>query len=158
MFFLFKDRTIICLFIIYIYLIFNSFISLEIENSLTRNIGFVRFILLFLALNYIFFNLKNINFFFKIWTLIIIIVLADCFYEIIFGHNILGYSVYQGSLPQGRIVSFFKDELIIKNYNAILETLEKEKSNNTLKGDLIKSSFVTSSMGVSYKIKLGKNL
>ena len=52
----------------------------------------------------------------------------------------------------------FKDELIIKNYNAILETLEKEKSNNTLKGDLIKSSFITSSMGVSYKIKIGKNI
>jgi len=52
----------------------------------------------------------------------------------------------------------FKDEFIIKNYNVILETLEKEKSNNTLKGDLIKSSFITSSMGVSYKIKLGKNI
>ena len=44
----------------------------------------------------------------------------------------------------------FKDEHLIKNYNAILETLEKEKSNNTLKGDLIKSAFITSSMGVSY--------
>ena len=52
----------------------------------------------------------------------------------------------------------FKDEQLIKNYNAILETLEKEKSNNTLKGDLIKSAFITSSMGVSYKIKLGKNI
>ena len=35
----------------------------------------------------------------------------------------------------------FKDDQLIKNYNAILETLEKEKSNNTLKGDLIKSAF-----------------
>ncbi len=52
----------------------------------------------------------------------------------------------------------FKDELIMKNYNAILETLEKEKSNNTLKGDLIKSVFITSTMGVSYKLKLGKNI
>ena len=52
----------------------------------------------------------------------------------------------------------FKDEQLIKNYNAILETLEKEKSNNTLKGDLIKSAFITSTMGVSYKIKLGKNI
>jgi len=52
----------------------------------------------------------------------------------------------------------FKDEHLIKNYNAILETLEKEKSNNTLKGDLIKSAFITSSMGVSYKLKLGKNI
>ena len=34
--------------------------------------------------------------------------------------------------------------------------LEKEKGNNTLKGDLIKNTFLTSSMGVSYKVKLGK--
>ena len=52
----------------------------------------------------------------------------------------------------------FKDELLIKNYNAILDTLEKEKANNTLKGDLIKSSFITSTMGVSYKLKIGKNI
>jgi len=52
----------------------------------------------------------------------------------------------------------FKDDQLIKNYNAVLETLEKEKSNLTIKGDLIKSSFITSSMGVSYKVKLEKNI
>ena len=52
----------------------------------------------------------------------------------------------------------FSDDKLIKNFNAIIETLEKEKSNNTLKGDLIKSAFITSTMGVSYKIKLGKNI
>ena len=52
----------------------------------------------------------------------------------------------------------FGDEKLIKNFNAILETLEKEKSNNTVKGDLIKSAFITSSMGVSYKLKLGKSI
>ncbi len=52
----------------------------------------------------------------------------------------------------------FKDEQLIKNFNAILETLEKEKSNNTVKGDLIKSAFITSTMGVSYKIKIGKSI
>ena len=50
----------------------------------------------------------------------------------------------------------FKDDQIIKNFNAILDTLEKEKSNNTVKGDLVKAAFLTSTMGVSYKIKLGK--
>ena len=50
----------------------------------------------------------------------------------------------------------FDDEKLIKNYNAVLEALDKEKSNNTLKGDLIKSAFITSSMGVSYRLKLGK--
>jgi len=50
----------------------------------------------------------------------------------------------------------FHDDQLLKNYHAILDALEKEKSNNTLKGDLIKNTFVTSSMGVSYKVKLGK--
>ena len=52
----------------------------------------------------------------------------------------------------------FTDENLIKNYNTIIETLEKEKSNNPVKGDLIKSSFITSTMGVSYKLKLSKNI
>ena len=52
----------------------------------------------------------------------------------------------------------FNDDQLLKNYNAILEALEKEKSNNTLKGDLIKNVFATSTMGVSYKVKLGKSI
>ena len=52
----------------------------------------------------------------------------------------------------------FSDDQLMKIYNAILETLEKEKSNNTLKGDLIKNVFATSTMGVSYKVKLGKSI
>ena len=52
----------------------------------------------------------------------------------------------------------FSDDKLLKNYNAIIETLEKEKTNNTLKGDLIKSAFLTSTMGVSYKLKLSKNI
>ena len=52
----------------------------------------------------------------------------------------------------------FNDDQLIKNFNAIIDTLEKEKSNNTLKGDLVKSAFITSTMGVSYKLKLVKNI
>ena len=50
----------------------------------------------------------------------------------------------------------FHDDQLLKNYHAVLDTLEKEKGNSTLKGDLIKNTFITSSMGVSYKVKLGK--
>ena len=50
----------------------------------------------------------------------------------------------------------FHDDQLLKNYYAILDTLEKEKGNLTLKGDLIKNTFVTSSMGVAYKVKLEK--
>ena len=52
----------------------------------------------------------------------------------------------------------FADDKLIKNFNAIIETLEKEKSNNTVKGELVKSAFVTSTMGVSYKLKIGKSI
>ncbi|WP_440916321.1 50S ribosomal protein L1 [Candidatus Pelagibacter sp.] len=52
----------------------------------------------------------------------------------------------------------FTDDKLIKNFNAVIDTLEKEKSNNIVKGDLIKSVFLTSTMGVSYKLKLGKNI
>ena len=51
----------------------------------------------------------------------------------------------------------FSDEKLIKNFNAVLSSLEKEKSNFTIKGDLIKSTYITSTMGVSYKIKLEKS-
>jgi len=52
----------------------------------------------------------------------------------------------------------FPDDKLIMNFNAVLDALEKEKSNNTIKGDLIKQAFITSTMGVSYKIKLGRNI
>ena len=52
----------------------------------------------------------------------------------------------------------FSDDKLIKNFNAIFEILEREKGNNTIKGNLIKNAFLTSTMGVSYKIKLPKNI
>ena len=52
----------------------------------------------------------------------------------------------------------FSDDKIIKNFNAVFEVLEKEKNSNTVKGDLIKNAYLTSTMGVSYKIKLPKNI
>ena len=52
----------------------------------------------------------------------------------------------------------FTDDKVIKNFNAVLEVLEKEKGNQTIKGDLVKSAFLTSTMGVSYKLKLPKVL
>tara|TARA_B100001939_G_C16768364_1_gene541480 strand:- start:128 stop:817 length:690 start_codon:yes stop_codon:yes gene_type:complete len=51
----------------------------------------------------------------------------------------------------------FSDDKLIKNFNAVISSLEKEKSNLTIKGDLIKSTYITSTMGVSYKIKLDKS-
>ncbi len=52
----------------------------------------------------------------------------------------------------------FSDDKILKNFNAVIETLDKEKSNNPIKGDLIRNIFITSTMGISYKLKLNKNI
>ena len=51
----------------------------------------------------------------------------------------------------------FNDDKILLNFNAIIETLEKEKGNNSFKGEMIKSVHLTSTMGTSYKLKLEKN-
>ena len=50
----------------------------------------------------------------------------------------------------------FSDEKLIQNYKMVLETLEREKSNNNVKGDLIRAAYITSTMGVSYKLKIDK--
>ena len=52
----------------------------------------------------------------------------------------------------------FSDDKLVKNFNAVIELLEKEKGNNTIKGDLVKNVYLTSTMGVSYKIKLSKSI
>ena len=47
----------------------------------------------------------------------------------------------------------FPDVKIIENFNAFIQTIQKEKPNK-IKGDFILSSFLTSTMGISYKLKL----
>ena len=46
----------------------------------------------------------------------------------------------------------FTDDKLIQNFNAVFEVLEREKGSQTIKGDLIKSAFITSTMGISYKV------
>ena len=52
----------------------------------------------------------------------------------------------------------FSDDNLIKNFNSIFEIFEREKGNYNIKGNLIKNAFLTSTMGVSYKIKLPKSI
>ena len=51
----------------------------------------------------------------------------------------------------------FSDENLIKNFNAVVDAIIKEKP-VIVKGNLVKSAFITSTMGVSYKLKLNKNI
>ncbi len=49
----------------------------------------------------------------------------------------------------------FTDSKIIENFNSLIQTVNKEKPSG-IKGDFILSTFLTSSMGVSYKLKIEK--
>ena len=107
-----KNDVLKYFYLIIIYLLFNSLISLDPSLNMGRNLGFIRIFIFFLAFNYFF----NINFFFKkvffVWFIIISIVVIDVFFENYFGQNILGFE----SKIIGRNVSFFKDEHIVGGY------------------------------------------
>ena len=45
----------------------------------------------------------------------------------------------------------FSSEKLLENYNHFIESVKKEKP-DTIKGDFIKNIFVTSTMGISYKV------
>ena len=105
-----KDKKIQLLFALYIYLIFNSFIALDFSNSFFRNFGFIRFIILFAAFNYFFLKFENFNRILIVWSVILIFITLDVYYESINEKNILGYG--EGD----RIFSFFKDEPIVGGY------------------------------------------
>ena len=45
----------------------------------------------------------------------------------------------------------FSSEKLLENYNYFIESIKKEKP-DTIKGEFIKSVFLTSTMGISYKL------
>ena len=114
--YLYKDKTLKIFFVLYLYLIFNTFISLDYEIGLSRNIGFIRLIFLFIAINYFFYICKDNLRFFYIWTAIFSIFVFDVYFERFYGANIFGWGAEEVNgvfQPHGsRVMSFFKDEPI----------------------------------------------
>ena len=114
--FSFKRVEIILLFALYLYLIFNSLISIDKSIGIYRNLGFIRFIFYFIAINYFFYLTSNNQKIFKFWLIILFIFLFDVYFERFTGSNTLGFgSIEINGVPQpngDRVVSFFKDEPI----------------------------------------------
>ena len=109
-------KPVFLLFVLYLYLIINSLISVDITSGIYRNFGFVRFILFFLMINYIFvIDKKNFNTL-KIWAAIFFIVLVDVYIERFTGSNIFGFGKLEiNGVPQpyaNRVISFFRTEPI----------------------------------------------
>ena len=110
-----KNKAIILFFLLNLYLIFNTLISIEPSSGIFRNFGFIRFIFLFIAINYLF-HIKKYDFSsFKIWTVIFLIVVFDVYFERYNGTNILGFGSEEQDFGR-RVISFFKDEPIAGSY------------------------------------------
>ena len=71
----YKDKTVRLLFLIYIYLIINSLISIDYEIGLNRNLGFIRLIFFFIALNYFFLCFQKNFKIFNIWAIFLLFLL-----------------------------------------------------------------------------------
>ena len=54
------SKPVALLLLVYLYLIFNLFVSTNLSLGLERNLGFIRFIIFFVAINYFFFFRKKI--------------------------------------------------------------------------------------------------
>ena len=110
-----KSKLFIILLFLWAYLNINALFAVSYEGSLRRSIFFFRYIFLVFALIYFLKNERLRNKVINFWTIVLLLVCFDIFFEFIFGRNILGF---ESPMKMERIVSFFKDELIVGSYLA----------------------------------------
>ena len=108
-----KDNFMHLLLILWAYLILNSFFGIDFLNSIKRNFLFFKFILIIILIKYLLTNYDILKKIIAYWTVIIMIVSLDVFFEYIFGFNMLGF---ESPMKDERIVSFFKDELVVGSF------------------------------------------
>ncbi len=111
----FNDLIFFLFLIISIYFIINYFVNFSKNPDFLRSFFFIRFPLfafsLYLILDILDLNLNKII---KSWTIILIVIILDLFFQYSFGKNFLGYP----SIPQDyiqRLGGFLNDELKIAN-------------------------------------------
>ena len=102
------------LLIFWLSLLVNLIYSSDFVNSFSRCVGFIRFAILALAIQFFIENSssKKMNKVFLTWSIIFFIVSFDLIFEFILGFNLFGNTSY---LP-GRLSSFLGNELKIGHY------------------------------------------
>lgn len=95
-------------------LIINLLFSSNFENSISRSLGFGKFIILIFAIKYVFSfdHFKYESIIYKIWSIIFCIVTFDLIFEYTFGFNTLGFK----SPWERRLSGFLNQELKIGHY------------------------------------------
>jgi len=148
-----KNKYFYFFMFIWIYLVINSIISENLvesfdfvrkeiiypqKDSAIRSVGFIRFVIFLFAVQYFFFNSKKIfDQIFLYWSIIIFVVLIDVIFERIFGFNLLGFE----SPSSIRIVSFFKDELVVGGFILGFSFLISGYLFKLIKNDTVKKIF-----------------
>ena len=102
------------LLIFWLSLLVNLIYSSDFVNSFSRCVGFIRFAILALAIQFFIENSssKKMNKVFLTWSIIFFIVSFDLIFEFILGFNLFGNTSY---MP-GRLSSFLGNELKIGHY------------------------------------------
>ncbi len=109
----FKSNTFFLLIFFLFYLFINLIFSINFSNSYPRVIKFL--LIIFFVKEILNINNKGEIIFDKItkfWMFIYFVVTVDIIFELIFGFNTLGFRSYL----EGRIASFFGDELVVGTF------------------------------------------
>ena len=108
------DWSFYLLLLLWVSFLINLIFSQDINLSIFRAVGFIRFIFLVQVIRYLFLNndTKYKELILKSWLLIFLVVNVDLLIEYFSGKNILGYK----SNLDGRLASFLDDELKIGGY------------------------------------------
>ena len=108
------DWSFYLLLLLWVSFLINLIFSQDINLSIFRSVGFIRFIFLAQVIRYLFLNndTKYKELILKSWLLIFLVVNIDLLIEYFSGKNILGYK----SNLDGRLASFLNDELKIGGY------------------------------------------
>ena len=109
-----KDKKLIILFTLYVYICANSFFNYYISppigyDGITRSLLFLKFLILFPAIPVLLDKKEILQKIFKFWLFIIFIIIIDIFFEKYNGSNLIGFK----SLDSTRITSFFYDENVV---------------------------------------------
>ena len=109
---LFNNKIFFLLLILWIYLIINFLISenYQLLNFSLRGPSFIKYILLIFA--FTFFIKDKINTLLHAWSIILIIVLIDVYFEFFMGYNLIGIKSHDPT----RIASFLGKELKIGHF------------------------------------------
>jgi O-antigen ligase len=108
---IFYNKIFIFFLIFWLYLVFNSFLSYDIETSISRSLPYLRFGFLFLALSSLLEDDEFKHNFLKLVLFSLLFLCFDAIFQYLIGFNLVGYERHAS-----RVSSFFHEELVMGSF------------------------------------------